>query len=332
MLYRNLGTSGLRVSVIGFGTWATFGNQISDDLAEELLTIAYENGVNFFDTAEVYAAGKAEILLGNILKKKKWRRSSYIISTKLFWGGRAETERGLSRKHIIEGINGSLQRLQMSYVDIVFANKSDPTTSMEEIVRAFTQVISDGKAMYWGTSRWSSVEICEAFSVARQYNLIPPTVEQAEYHFFQREMVETQIPYLHQRLGIGSISWSPLSCGVISGKYTDAIPCMSRAQLKGFSWLKEKIISESGRRQQAKLMELQIIADRFGCSLSQLAIAWCLRFEANNGVLIGATSTEQLMENLKSIKLIPQITNLEVLNEIDNILGNSPNTRPNYLM
>uniref|UniRef100_H2ZIA3 NADP-dependent oxidoreductase domain-containing protein n=1 Tax=Ciona savignyi TaxID=51511 RepID=H2ZIA3_CIOSA len=324
MLYRNLGNSGLRVSVIGLGTWATFANQITDELAEEIVTIAYENGVNLFDTAEVYAAGKAEILLGNILKKKKWRRSSYIVSTKLFWGGKAETERGLSRKHILEGIDGSLQRLQLKYVDIIFANKSDPATSMEEIVRAFTKVINDGKAMYWGTSRWSSVEIYEAYSVARQFNLIPPSVEQSEYHFFQRDMVETQIPYLTQRVGIGSISWSPLACGVISGKYGERVPDQCRARLKGFGWLKERIMSEAGRRQQAKLMELQIIADRLGCTLPQLAIAWCLRYDINNGVLIGATSIEQLNENLKALSIIPQITQSDILLEIDNILGNAP--------
>uniref|UniRef100_A0A3B1IHF6 Potassium voltage-gated channel subfamily A regulatory beta subunit 1 n=1 Tax=Astyanax mexicanus TaxID=7994 RepID=A0A3B1IHF6_ASTMX len=186
MKYRNLGKSGLRVSCLGLGTWVTFGGQISDEVAEQLMTIAYESGVNLFDTAEVYAAGKAEIILGNIIKKKCWRRSSLVITTKLYWGGKAETERGLSRKHIIEGLKGSLQRLQLEYVDVVFANRPDSNTPMEEIVRAMTYVINQGMAMYWGTSRWTAMEIMEAYSVARQFNLIPPVCEQAEYHLFQR--------------------------------------------------------------------------------------------------------------------------------------------------
>ncbi|CAK8696932.1 unnamed protein product [Clavelina lepadiformis] len=326
---RNLGRSGLRVSCIGLGTWATFANQISDELAEELVTIAYENGVNLFDTAEVYASGKAEILLGKIIKKKKWRRSALVITTKLYWGGVAETERGLSRKHIIEGLNGSLQRLQLSYVDVVFANRSDPKTPMEEIVRAFTHVINQGLALYWGTSRWSAAEIMEAHSVARQFNLIPPIAEQAEYHFFQRETAENWLPQLSQKIGVGMLTWSPLACGIISGKYINGFPMNSRAEIKGFSWLKEKIASESGKRQQAKLMELQIIADRIGCTLGQLAIAWCIRHESNSGVLIGASSVEQLYENLKSLSFLSHVTNSKVLKEVDTVLGTGTNSNGN---
>ena len=324
MIYRNLGKSGLRVSCIGFGTWATFGNQISDELAEDLVTIAYENGINLFDCAEVYAGGKAEIVLGNILKKKKWRRSSYVVTTKLFWGGITETERGLSRKHIIEGLQSSLKRLQLSYVDVVFANKSDPNTPMEETVRAFNYLIDQGLVFYWGTSRWTPEEIMEAFAISRQYNLIPPIVEQAEYNFFQRETVEVKLPLLFQRTGMGSLSWSPLAGGVISGKYSEGVPAYCRAQLKGFQWLKDNIMSETGRRQQAKLKELEIISDRLGCTLAQLAIAWCLRYEAHSGVLIGATSTEQLYENLKSLQLLSTGLTPEVLAEIDTVLGNAP--------
>ena len=324
MIYRYLGKSGLKVSCIGLGTWATFGNQISDELAEQLVTIAYENGVNLFDCAEVYAGGKAEVVLGNILRKKKWRRSSYVVTTKLFWGGVAETERGLSRKHIIEGLQGSLKRLQLSYVDVVFANRSDPHTPMEEIVRAFNYLIEQGLAFYWGTSRWTPSEIMEAYAVSRQYNLIPPVVEQSEYHFFQRENVEVQLPALYEKIGIGSMSWSPLAGGIISGKYCDGIPAYSRAELKGFQWFKDNVISETGRRQQAKLKEIQIISDRLGCTLAQLAIAWCLRFENHSGVLIGATSAEQLYENLKSISLLASGLTPKVLAEIDAVLGNVP--------
>uniref|UniRef100_A0A674MSS2 Voltage-gated potassium channel subunit beta-2 n=1 Tax=Takifugu rubripes TaxID=31033 RepID=A0A674MSS2_TAKRU len=232
MIYRNLGKSGLRVSCLGLGTWVTFGGQITDEMAEQLMTLAYENGINLFDTAEVYAAGKAEVVLGNIIKKKGWRRSSLVITTKIFWGGKAETERGLSRKHIIEGLKASLERLQLDYVDVVFANRPDPNTPMEETVRAMTHVINQGMAMYWGTSRWSPMEIMEAYSVARQFNQIPPICEQAEYHMFQREKVEVQLPELFHKIGVGAMTWSPLACGIISGKYDGRVPPYSRASLK----------------------------------------------------------------------------------------------------
>ncbi|KAI4548047.1 hypothetical protein MG293_000377 [Ovis ammon polii] len=248
-------------------------------VAERLMTIAYESGVNLFDTAEVYAAGKAEVILGSIIKKKGWR---------------AETERGLSRKHIIEGehccfhfificglpvqekyqprLKGSLQRLQLEYVDVVFANRPDSNTPMEEIVRAMTHVINQGMAMYWGTSRWSAMEIMEAYSVARQFNMIPPVCEQAEYHLFQREKVEVQLPELYHKIGVGAMTWSPLACGIISGKYGNGVPESSRASLKCYQWLKERIVSEEGRKQQNKLKDLSPIAERLGCTLPQLAV------------------------------------------------------------
>ncbi|XP_022604083.1 voltage-gated potassium channel subunit beta-2 isoform X4 [Seriola dumerili] len=244
MKYRNLGKSGLRVSCLGLGTWVTFGGQITDEMAEQLMTLAYENGINLFDTAEVYAAGKAEVVLGNIIKKKGWRRSSLVITTKIFWGGKAETERGLSRKHIIEGLKASLERLQLDYVDVVFANRPDPNTPMEETVRAMTHVINQGMAMYWGTSRWSPMEIMEAYSVARQFNQIPPICEQAEYHMFQREKVEVQLPELFHKIGVGAMTWSPLACGIISGKYDGRVPPYSRASLKVLPKLSSSITHE----------------------------------------------------------------------------------------
>ncbi|XP_039703201.1 voltage-gated potassium channel subunit beta-3 isoform X2 [Pteropus medius] len=300
MKYRNLGKSGLRVSCLGLGTWVTFGSQISDETAEDVLTVAYEHGVNLFDTAEVYAAGKAERTLGNILKRKGWRRSSYVITTKIFWGGQAETERGLSRKHIIEGLRGSLERLQLGYVDIVFANHSDPNSPMEEIVRAMTYVINQGLALYWGTSRWGAAEIMEAYSMARQFNLIPPVCEQAEHHLFQREKVEMQLPELYHKigsqlhqpylslgftiteipfpthpilfLGVGSVTWSPLACGLITSKYEGQVPDTCRATIKGYQWLKDKVLSEDGKKQQTRVMDLLPIAHQLGCTVAQLAI------------------------------------------------------------
>ncbi|XP_040485915.1 voltage-gated potassium channel subunit beta-3 isoform X1 [Ursus maritimus] len=273
MKYRNLGKSGLRVSCLGLGTWVTFGSQISDETAEDVLTVAYEHGVNLFDTAEVYAAGNAERTLGNILKSKGWRRSSYVITTKIFWGGQAETERGLSRKHIIEGLQGSLERLQLGYVDIVFANRSDPNSPMEEIVRAMTYVINQGLALYWGTSRWGAAEIMEAYSVARQFNLIPPVCEQADHHLFQREKAEMQLPELYHKIGVGSVTWSPLACGLITSKYDGRAPDTCRATIKGYQWLKDKVQSEGGKKQQqAKVMDLLPIAHQLGCTVAQLAI------------------------------------------------------------
>ncbi|GAA6103886.1 voltage-gated potassium channel subunit beta-1-like isoform X2 [Tachysurus ichikawai] len=314
MKYRNLGKSGLRVSCLGLGTWVTFGGQITDEVAEQLMTLAYENGINLFDTAEVYAAGK---------------RSSLVITTKIYWGGKAETERGLSRKHIIEGLKASLERMQLEYVDVVFANRPDPNTPMEETVRAMTHVINQGMAMYWGTSRWSSMEIMEAYSVARQFNLIPPICEQAEYHMFQREKVEVQLPELFHKIGVGAMTWSPLACGIISGKYDSGVPPSSRASLKGYQWLKDKILSEEGRRQQAKLKELQAIAERLGCTLPQLAIAWCLRNEGVSSVLLGASSTDQLIENIGAIQVLSKLSS-SIIHEVDSILGNKPYSKKDY--
>uniref|UniRef100_A0A8C8MDJ4 NADP-dependent oxidoreductase domain-containing protein n=1 Tax=Oncorhynchus tshawytscha TaxID=74940 RepID=A0A8C8MDJ4_ONCTS len=299
---------------------------LSPQMAENLMTIAYEAGVNLFDTAEVYASGRAEITLGNIVKKKRWRRSSYVVTTKIYWGGQAETERGLSRKHIIEGLRGSLSRLQLDYVDIVFANRNDVNSPMEEIVRAMTFVINQGMAMYWGTSRWSAMEIMEAYSVARQFNLIPPVCEQAEYHYFQRDKVEVQLPELYHKIGVGAMTWSPLACGLITGKYSEGVPDISRANMKGYQWLKERVNSEEGRNQLAKIKELHLMADRLGCTAAQLAIAWCLRSEGVSSVLMGVSNTDQLVENLGALRLISQMTPQTVA-EIDSLLGNKPHSK-----
>ncbi|XP_057356908.1 voltage-gated potassium channel subunit beta-3 isoform X2 [Manis pentadactyla] len=322
---RNLGKSGLRVSCLGLGTWVTFGSQISDETAEAVLTVAYEHGVNLFDTAEVYAAGKAERTLGNILKSKGWRRSSYVITTKIFWGGQAETERGLSRKHIIEGLQGSLERLQLGYVDIVFANRSDPNSPMEEIVRAMTYIINQGLALYWGTSRWGAAEIMEAYSMARQFNLIPPVCEQAEHHLFQREKVEMQLPELYHKIGVGSVTWSPLT-SLITTKYEERVPDTCRATIKGYQWLKYKVQSEEGKKQQAKVMDLLPIAHQLGCTVAQLAIAWCLRSEGVSSVLLGVLSAEQLIEHLGALQVLGQLTPQTVM-EIDGLLGNKPHSK-----
>uniref|UniRef100_A0A672GGV7 Voltage-gated potassium channel subunit beta-1 n=1 Tax=Salarias fasciatus TaxID=181472 RepID=A0A672GGV7_SALFA len=310
MAYRNLGKSGLRVSCLGLGTWVTFGSQISDEMAENLMTIAYENGVNLFDTAEVYASGRSDRTAEPPLKLfsfSSFLRSSFVITTKIYWGG----------------LRGSLSRLQLDYVDIVFANRNDVNSPMEEIVRAMTFVINQGMAMYWGTSRWSAMEIMEAYSVARQFNLIPPVCEQAEYHYFQRDKVEVQLPELYHKIGVGAMTWSPLACGLITGKYSDGVPECSRAAMKGYQWLKERVNSEEGRRQLAKIKELHLLADRLGCTAAQLAIAWCLRSEGVSSVLLGVSNTDQLLENLG---ILSQMTP-QTITEIDALLGNKPHSK-----
>ncbi|KFO76670.1 Voltage-gated potassium channel subunit beta-2, partial [Cuculus canorus] len=317
--YRNLGKSGLRVSCLGLGTWVTFGGQITDEMAEQLMTLAYDNGINLFDTAEVYATGKAEVVLGNIIKKKGWRRSSLVITTKIFWGGKAETERGLSRKHIIEGLKASLERLQLEYVDVVFANRPDPNTPMEAPSLLSWVSAHTGDA--------SGPSLCRG---ARRSAGTPVVGQVPEGSRRRRRHVRLGRDPRHILNGCSlAMPGSPLACGIVSGKYDGGIPPYSRASLKGYQWLKDKILSEEGRRQQAKLKELQAIAERLGCTLPQLAIAWCLRNEGVSSVLLGASNADQLMENIGAIQVLPKLSS-SIVHEIDSILGNKPYSKKDY--
>ncbi|KAI5611339.1 voltage-gated potassium channel subunit beta-1 [Silurus asotus] len=339
---------------IDSGTWVTFGSQISEEVAEQLMTIAYESGVNLFDTAEVYAAGKAEVILGNIIKKKCWRRlpsppspplansspistgtlladdtcggrwrSSLVITTKLYWGGKAETERGLSRKHIIEvllcssGLKGSLQRMQLEYVDVVFANRPDSNTPMEgEMVKEFALYNSiQGFVVLLRNQLERNEQDCKSDD---------PRDQPGDGYVLGHIQMDRDGDH-----GVGAMTWSPLACGIITGKYENGIPESSRASMKSYQWLKEKIMSEDGRKQQAKLKELAHIAEKLGCTLPQLAVAWCLRNEGVSSVLLGTSNPEQLTENLGAIQVLPKMTS-NVVTEIDHILGNRPYNKKDY--
>lgn len=329
MQYRYLGKSGLKVSALSFGTWVTFGDQVDLDLAEELMALAYEAGVNFFDNAEAYNAGKAEIIMGEVIKRRDWKRSDLVLSTKIFWGGEGPNDSGLSRKHIQEGIDASLERMDLDYVDLIFAHRPDIHTPIEETVRAMNQVIDQGKAFYWGTSEWSAQQIMEAYGVARREHLIPPLMEQPQYNMFHRERFEAEYQLLYDRIGLGTTIWSPLASGLLTGKYNDGIPQDSRASLDDYKWLKERFTSEKAQQQIEKVKQLVPVAERVGCSLPQLALAWCLKNPRVSTVITGASKPYQVEENMKAIDYVDALTP-EILDEIEEILDNKPKPAPDF--
>lgn len=323
MEYRYLGSSGLKVSALSFGSWVTFGKQMNVDLAYECMKTAYESGVNFFDNAEVYAAGESEQIMGEVLKKAAWKRSDLVISTKLFWGGQGPNDRGLSRKHLLEGIDASLKRLQLDYVDLLFCHRPDPHTPIEETVRAMTHIINQGKAFYWGTSEWSALQLQEAYTIARREHLIPPTMEQPEYNMFHRERVEKEYAGLYRDYGLGTTIWSPLASGVLTGKYNDGIPAGSRMDTPGFEWLRRLFESEQGQYKVAKTRELSAVADELGISMAELALAWCLKNPNVSTVITGASKPEQVVSNMKSLESVEKL-NTDVMAQIESILQNAP--------
>ena len=329
MEYRNLGKSGLKVSALSLGAWVTYGGQVGEETAYECMTAAYEAGVNFFDNAEVYAKGNAETVMGNVIKKTGWKRSDLVISTKIFWGGDGPNDNGLSRKHIVEGLNASLKRLQMEYVDLLFCHRPDIHTPIEETVWAMTQVINQGKAFYWGTSQWSAVEIMEAYAVARREHLLPPLMEQPEYHMFARDRVEREYALLYRDLGLGTTIWSPLASGLLTGKYNQGIPSGTRATLKGYEWLRQEFESDEARRNIEKVKQLMPLAQEVGCSMAQFALAWCLRNPNVRTVITGASRRDQVVENIKALDLVTRLTP-DVIERVEKILGNKPEPLSDY--
>lgn len=323
MEYRRLGSSGLLISALSFGAWVTFGDQIGEDIAYEMMKTAYEAGVNFFDNAEVYANGQAETIMGNVLKKAGWKRSDLVLSTKIFWGGRGPNDKGLSRKHIIEGTEAALRRLQSDYVDLVFCHRPDLHTPVEETVRAMDHVINQGKALYWGTSEWNATQIMEAYGIARREHLIPPTMEQPQYNMFHRQRVEAEYEPLYREIGLGTTIWSPLSSGLLTGKYNQGVPEGTRASLKGYEWLREEFISEEAKANVEKVKQLTPLAKELNCSMAQFGLAWCLKNPHVSTVITGASKASQVMENMLAIDFVEKLDDA-MMKRIETILDNKP--------
>ncbi|NDC76045.1 aldo/keto reductase [bacterium] len=320
MLYRRLGQTGLQVSALSFGAWVTFGNQINDDTARELLETAYQAGVNFFDNAEGYAAGQAEVVMGRILRNSGWIRSSYVVSSKVFFGDayKGPNGRGLSRKHVVEACHSALARLQVDHLDLYFCHRPDPETPIFETVRAMHDLITQGKVLYWGTSEWSAQDILEARRLADKHNLYAPVVEQSQYNLFHRHRVEQEYAPLYEtELGLGTTIWSPLASGLLTGKYNDGVPPESRLTVKGLEWLRDRVIDE----QKPKLdvvPALAAIARELDTTLPRLAVAWCLKNPRVSTVILGASRPAQLKENLGALDLVPKLSP-ELLARLDTL-------------
>lgn len=317
MKYRHLGRTGIQVSELSLGSWITFHNQADVDAAAEMMAAAYDLGVNFFDNAEAYAKGKSEEVMGAALKKLGWRRGSYLISTKFYWGlhDKVNEKYTLNRKRLIEGINGSLERLQMDYVDLIYCHRPDATTPIEETVWAMHNIIEWGKAMYWGTSEWAASEIVEAIQIAERHHLHKPVVEQPQYNLFERGRLEGDYVRFYKEYGYGTTTWSPLASGLLSGKYNKGIPKDSRAALN--DWLKSRM---EDKEKLEKVAALEPMANELGATMSQLALAWCLKNPFVSTVITGASRVEQVHENMKAGEIAEKITP-ELMERIDEILG-----------
>ncbi len=323
MEYRRLGKSGLQVSLLSFGSWVTFGKQIGDNTAEELMTIAYDNGVNFFDNAEIYSRGKSETVMGEIFKKKGWPRSSYCVSSKVYFGYEEgkPNQTGLSRKHIVEGCHAALKRLQVDYIDLFYCHRPDKNTPIEETVWAMNTLIQQGKILYWGTSEWANDEIMQAFVFAERNRLIGPTMEQPQYNMFERAKLEKDYLLLFRDFGLGTTIWSPLASGLLTGKYSNDIPTDNRLHIEGMDWLKERTLGDNSRIEKTK--QLHALANELGTSLAKLAIAWCVKNPNVSTAILGASKPHQLTETITALEVLPLLT-AEITEKIENILQNKP--------
>ena len=330
MEYRRLGISGLQVSALALGSWVTFGKQVDIDKAIENMKAAYDAGVNFFDNAEGYEGGQSEVVMGEALNRIGWRRDSYVVSSKVYFGAIKDpgpNQMGLSRKHVVEACHQALERLQLDYLDLYYCHRPDPNVPMEETVRAMSDLIHQGKVMYWGTSKWSAQQIMEAHVAARQYNLVPPVMEQPIYHMFDREQVEVEYARLYDTIGLGLTTFSPLASGLLTGKYNEGIPSDSRLNLPGYEWLRKRMLGEGSQQQIEKIKELGKLASEMGTNTARLALAWCLSNPNVSSVITGASRVEQVLDNMQAIDLLPQITG-DVLQRIEAILENKPAPRP----
>ena len=324
MEYRRMGKSGLQLSALSYGSWVTFSKQVDDSLADELMGLAYDSGINFFDNAETYARGESEKLMGRVLKKKAWDRTSYTVSSKAFFGSRGPENKpnqtGLSRKHLVEACHEALQRLQLDYLDLYFCHRPDPNVPIEEVVWTMNVLIQQGKILYWGTSEWSGVEIMEAHRVAHEYKLIGPVVEQPQYNLLERDKVEKDYRHIFRTVGMGTTIWSPLASGLLTGKYNEGIPEDSRFALQGYDWLKDRFMVED---KLAKVKKLTEFAKELGVPVSTLSIAWTLKNPNVTTAILGATRRSQLEENLKALDVLP-LLNEEAMQKIEAIMQTQP--------
>jgi voltage-dependent potassium channel beta subunit len=320
MEYRRLGKSGLKVSALSFGSWVTFHKQIGDDVATSCMKRCYDHGVNFFDNAESYASGESERMMGRILKQMGWSRDTWLVSSKVFWGGKKPNQTGLSKKHVFEACHAALERLQVDYLDLYFCHRPDPETPIFETVWAMHQLVMQGKILYWGTSEWSAVQIEEAHQVASQHHLVAPVMEQPQYNMFHRHRVELEYKPLYEKYGLGTTIWSPLASGILTGKYNDKFVGGTRLSLEGMEWLKDSALTEE---RVAKVKSLAVIANELNTSLPELALAWCMKNPQVSTVIMGASTENQVSQNLGALHIVEKLTP-DVMEKIENILHNKP--------
>ncbi|MDG6909820.1 MAG: aldo/keto reductase [Nitrososphaerota archaeon] len=320
MKYKRLGSAGMKLSELSLGAWVTYGGQVGEDAAAKCMAKAFELGVNFYDNAEAYAHGNAEVVMGNVIKKLGWTRSDIAVSSKVFWGGEGPNDQGLSRKHVYEACRRSLKRLQLDYLDLFFCHRPDPNTPIEETVRAMDDLVHQGLILYWGTSEWTAADIMRAHAIARELGMTPPQMEQPQYNMFHRERVEKEYLPLYREIGLGTTIWSPLASGLLTGKYNDGIPSGSRATLPGYEWIRDQVITPE---KVSKVRKLEPIAKELGCTMAQLGLAWTRRNDDVSTVITGATTPEQVDENMASLEYVSALTP-DILARIDEIFENKP--------